>query len=366
MALWAHPYILNLSIKLKNKNIMRKEIIITIIGAGSWGTTLAVILARGGYHINLWARSEATYEEIKIFRKNLKYTGDLTIPQNVTTFINLKDGFGNPEIVIFAVPSHVLREIIIKFYDVLKEKVKHIKCILNVAKGLETGSNLRLSQVLEQCLPEKLTFKICVLSGPNIALEVANDLPSVSVAASYNKEILKYIQPILSTDKFRVYTNMDVIGVEIGGAVKNIIAIASGISDGLGYGANTKASLITRGLYELTKFGIKLGANSITFSGVAGMGDLIATCISKNSRNRGVGERLAAGEKIDEIMGSMYMIAEGIKTTEAVYDISKKMNIEVPITECIYEIIYKDLSPLDSVNKLMKRKFKSEVEDLFK
>ena len=152
MALWAHLYILNLSIKLKNKNIMGKEIIITIIGAGSWGTTLAVILARRGYNINLWVRSEITYKEIKNFKKNLKYTGDLTIPENVTPFMNLKDGFGNPEIVIFAVPSHALREIINKFYDELNEKVKHIRCILNVAKGLEIGSNLRLSQVLEQCL----------------------------------------------------------------------------------------------------------------------------------------------------------------------------------------------------------------------
>lgn len=343
---------------------MRKNIIITIIGAGSWGTTLAVILANKGYNINLWTRSMSTYEEIKTSKRNIKYTQNLIIPGNVKPFMDLDNEFGNPEVVIFAVPSHALRETIIKFRKKLEENSRSIRCVLNVAKGLETTSNLRLSQVLKACLPEELDPKICVLSGPNIAKEIAEDLPSVSVAASYSREVLKYVQTIVSTDKLRVYTNNDVIGVEIGGAVKNIIAIASGISDGLGYGANTKASLVTRGLHELAKFGIKLGANPITFSGAAGMGDLVATCISKNSRNRNVGERLAGGEKLNEILKSMYMVAEGVRTTEAVYDISKKIGVEVPITETVYEIIYKDLSPAESVSKLMKRKFKAEVEDI--
>jgi glycerol-3-phosphate dehydrogenase (NAD(P)+) len=343
---------------------MRKKMIISIIGAGSWGTTLAVLLARKGYSINLWTRSSSTYEEIKVSKKNIKYTQDLVIPGNVKPFMDLNDDFGDPEIVIFAVPSHALRDITVKFRKKLEQNSIHIRCILNVAKGLETASNLRLSQVLEECLPKSLISKICVLSGPNIAAEIAKNLPSVSVAASYSKEVLKYVQPVLSTDKLRVYTNSDVIGVEIGGAVKNIIAIASGISDGLGYGANTKASLITRGLHELSKFGIKLGANPITFSGAAGMGDLVATCISKQSRNRNVGEKLARGEKIKDIMQSMYMVAEGVRTTESVYNISKNISVEVPITETVYEIIYKDLSPAESVNKLMKRKFKAEVEDI--
>lgn len=340
---------------------MSKKINITIIGAGSWGTTLSVILAEKGYVINLWTRSKDTCEEIKRSRKNIRYTGDLHIPENVTPFIKPEDGFGNPEIIIFSVPSHALREIITKFDEIIREDIKHIKCVLNIAKGLETGTNLRLSQVMEECLPGKSVLKICVLSGPNIASEIAQGLPSVSVAASCNTETLKYIQPLLSTDKFRVYTNRDIIGVEIGGAVKNIIAIAAGIADGMGYKANTKASLITRGLHELAKLGTRLGADPLTFSGVAGMGDLIATCISKNSRNRYVGEKIAGGESIEKILENMYMVAEGVNTTRAVYDISRKLGIEVPITECVYEIIYKDLSPFESVNKLMKRKFKSEV-----
>ncbi len=343
---------------------MDKKISITIIGAGSWGTTLSVILSRKGYDINLWTRSKTTYSEIKDLRTNNSYTGNLYIPHNVKPFANIKSGFGYPEIIIFAVPSHVLREIITKFFDVLKERSSKIKCVLNAAKGIEVGTDMRLSQVMEQCLPEKLKDLICVLSGPNIASEIASGLPSVSVVASREKSLTKYIQNLFSSDKFRIYTNSDIIGVEIGGSVKNIIAIAAGISDGLGYKANTKASIITRGLYELTKFGGKLGAEPATFSGVAGMGDLIATCISKKSRNRYFGERIAGGEKTNRILKDMYMVAEGVKTTKAVYDIAEKMNIEMPITECIYNIIYKGLKPAESVKKLMNRKFKSEVEDI--
>lgn len=343
---------------------MREKINIAIIGAGSWGTTLSVILAEKGYNISLWTRSRNVYDDIKIHRKNTKYTRNLHIPDNVTPFIDRESGFTGSSIVIFAVPSHVLREIINKFKGVLKANIKSIKCILNVAKGFETGTGLRLSQVLEECLPEKLNSRICVLSGPNIASEIACGLPSVSVIASNNKDLLKFIQRVLSGDRFRIYTNSDVAGVEIGGAVKNIIAIAAGISDGLGYKANTKASLITRGLYELTKFGSIMGANPITFSGAAGMGDLIATCISTSSRNRYVGERIAKGENIDEILNSMYMVAEGVKTTKVVYDISRKSGIDVPITECVYKIIYRGLNPVESVKKLMTRKFKSEVEGI--
>jgi glycerol-3-phosphate dehydrogenase (NAD(P)+) len=341
----------------------KKEINITVVGAGSWGTTLAVILAKKGYRIYLWTRSRNVYEEIINSRKNTKYTSDLYIPENVIPFTDTgkEINYFNAEIITFAVPSHVLREVVLKFRGDLEENKENIRCILNVAKGLEMDSNLRLSQVIEQCVSPELASKICVLSGPNIASEVALGLPSVSVVASRNKELLEYLQHILSSDKFRVYSNDDVIGVEIGGAVKNVIAIAAGVSDGLGYKANTKASIITRGLYEITKFGKAMGANPITFSGVAGMGDLIATCISQNSRNRYVGERIAKGEKLNEILKNMYMVAEGIKTTKVVYNISKKMKIEVPITECVYKVIYENLDPSESVRILMTRKIKPEI-----
>jgi len=341
-----------------------KKIKITVIGAGSWGTTLSVMLAKEGNDINLWTHREATYNEILSFRRNSNYTKELSIPNNVKPFIVKNMGFDiDTEMIIFAVPSHALREVVKDFYKYI-EPLNAVRCILNVAKGFETGTNLRLSEVLEQSLPPGLKKRTCSLSGPNIAFEVARDLPSVSVITSKNMEILKFLQPVLSTKAFRVYTNNDIVGVEIGGAVKNIIAIASGISDGLGYGANTKASLVTRGLYELSKFGIHMGANPLTFSGAAGMGDLIATCISSHSRNRGVGERLGRGEQIDDIMKSMYMVAEGVETTRSVYEIAKNRGIEVPITESVYEIIYNNLSPEKSVEKLMNRKFKPEIEDL--
>jgi len=343
---------------------MNRKTNITVIGAGSWGTTFSVMLAMRGYNVNLWVRSRVTYDEIKNYRKNTKYTGDLYITDNVAPLTGKNSVSSMSEIIIFAVPSHVLREIISGFRESLEKNQGKIKCVLNLAKGLETGTNLRLSQVMEETLPEKLRSKICVLSGPNIAPEIASGLPSVSVVASSNKELLKYIQKIISNDRFRIYTNTDVVGVEIGGSVKNIIAIAAGISDGLGYKANTKASIITRGLYELTKLGVRLGANRTTFSGVAGMGDLIATCISEKSRNRSIGERIAKGEKINDILESMYMVAEGVNTTKAVYNLSRKIGIEVPITECIYKIIYKGLNPIESVKKLMTRKFKSEIEEI--
>lgn len=338
---------------------------IVVIGAGSWGTTLAVLLADKGYDISLWTHREETCKEISSKRKNIKYTKDLVLPDNINAFHKIDDRkISGSETIILAVPSHALRETVKKFYDVFKSIAGPVRCVLNVAKGFETGTNLRLSEVMEEVLPDQLKMKTCSLSGPNIAVEVARKLPSVSVVASKNTEVLKFTQNVLSTDNFRIYTNKDVPGVEIGGAIKNIIAIASGISDGLGYGANTKASLISRGLHELSKFGTKLGANPLTFSGAAVMGDLIATCISKHSRNRSVGERLARGENIDQIMSSMFMVAEGVKTTKAVYEIAINNDLDVPITECIYEIIYKSLSPEESVKKLMSRKFKPEIEDL--
>ncbi|MGM0367805.1 MAG: NAD(P)H-dependent glycerol-3-phosphate dehydrogenase [Actinomycetota bacterium] len=334
---------------------------IIIIGAGSWGTTLAVLLAEKGYSIDIWTRSKDVFKDIKANRKNIKYTKDLSIPLNVTPFREKKFRFDNQRIlVIFAVPSHALREVLKIFKQSLENN--KVEAIVNVAKGFEAGTNLRLSEVMVECLHEKLRDRIGVLSGPNISSEIAKKLPSVSAISSTNLELLKYIQPILSTDYFRVYTNRDMFGVEIGGSVKNIIAIAAGISDGLGYGTNTKASLVTRGLSEMTRFGLKLGAKPQTFAGISGMGDLITTCFSRHSRNRNFGEKIGRGNKPKEIMKDMYMVAEGINTSKSVFEISENIYVEMPITECVYDIIYNDMEPMVSVKKLMTRKFKSEVE----
>ncbi len=335
---------------------------ITVIGAGSWGTTIALLLNQKKYDVSLWVRSIETYTDIIRNRKNSKYTFAALIPENIKIFNNIDDLEEGIEIVVFAVPSSFLRETAIKFFNKLKENKESIKALINVAKGIELGSNLRPSQVLKQAVPTEMKGLIATMSGPNISKEVLKGLPSVAVISSENIDILRYIQQVFSTDYFRVYTNEDIIGVEIGGAVKNVIAIAAGISDGFHYGSNAKASLITRGLYEISKLGTYLGAKSVTFSGAAGMGDLIATCISPYSRNRSVGEKIAKGMTINEIIDSMYMIAEGIKTTKAVYQIAATLHIEMPVTESLYKIIYEANSPMESVINLMKRKFKPEIE----
>ncbi|MBM3710046.1 MAG: NAD(P)-dependent glycerol-3-phosphate dehydrogenase [Actinobacteria bacterium] len=343
----------------------KNNIEIAVVGAGMWGTTLAAVLGNKGYIIKLWVRSREVYDDIKKNNMNCKYTGSNVIHANVIPFLweNKKDSFTNSSVVIFAVPSHVLRDVIKFFFTELRENCEKIKAVVNVAKGLEIKTNKRLSVVMEETLPENLRKKIAVLSGPNIAAEILEGLPSVSVISSSNKKILEYLQSVFSTEFFRIYINSDIAGVEIGAAVKNIIAIAAGISDGLGFGSNTKASLITRGLHELSRIGAFFGANTQTLFGAAGLGDLITTCISRNSRNRMVGERLAKGESIKDIKDNMYMVAEGINTTKSLYTIAKKNNIDLPITESVYNIIYEGLQPLQSVKNLMSRKFKAEAED---
>ncbi len=336
---------------------------VAIIGAGTWGTTLAIMLAEKTCDINLWARSREVYNDIKENRTNKKYTSGHKIPDNLTVFLgdDIAEILKDIDVVLFAVPSHVLRGIVTFFYQSLSENSGSIRAVVNAAKGLEIGSNLRLSEVLKETLPEKLQDKIAVLSGPNIANEILNRLPGVSVVSSSNEDILDYLQPIFSTQYFRIYTNTDTAGVEVGAAVKNVIAIAAGISDGLGYGSNTKASLITRGLFELSKVGKIYGANPNTFAGVAGMGDMITTCISSHSRNRFVGQQLAVGENIDTIKRNLQMVAEGINTVKALYDIAKNTKLDLPITEAVYKIIYCNADPKESVRGLMSRKFKSEV-----
>lgn len=339
---------------------------ILIIGAGSWGTTLAFILAEKGYRTVIWSKEDEVIKDINNNKKNQKYTDDLLLPFNIRAIgykdldtLRAKENI-DFKLVIFAVPSEYLRQVSVNFKDFLKEHSLNLIAVVNAAKGIELETKQRMSQVLFDVLPEKLKNKIAVLSGPNISSEIMNKLPSVSTIASESKAITAFLQPILSTEFFRVYTNEDMTGVEICGAYKNIIAIAAGISDGLGFGANTKASLVTRGLNELKRFGLCYGSKVPTFYGAAGLGDLITTCISPKSRNRSVGERIAKGEKLKDIIGSMSMVAEGVKTAKAVYEMSTELNIELPIAESVYRVLFKNADPMKSVKNLMTRKFKSE------
>jgi glycerol-3-phosphate dehydrogenase (NAD(P)+) len=339
---------------------------ILIIGAGSWGTTLAYLLAGKGYKVATWSIEEEVIQDINKNNKNQKYTAGLLLPHNVTA-ISYKDldmltlkGNYDFKLVIFAVPSEYLRQVALNFRDFFEKNSLNVKAIVNAAKGIELETKLRMSQVLFEVLPERLKNKIAVLSGPNISSEILDNLPSVSTIASENKSVADFLQPVLSTEFFRVYTNEDMTGVEICGSYKNIIAIAAGISDGLGFGSNTKASLITRGLSELKRFGMLYGSKESTFYGASGLGDLITTCISPKSRNRTVGERIARGENLKEIISSMSMVAEGVKTAKAVYEMSAKLNIDLPITESVYNVLFKNADPMKSVKNLMTRKFKSE------
>jgi len=289
-------------------------------------------------------------------RVNAVFLPESPFPSKLEITNNLQKAGRFGEIIVLAVPSHIVRKICENAKDILQNKF-----IVNVAKGIEIETLMRMSEVIRSSAGTS-EDKILTLSGPTHAEEVSKKLPATIVAASNSQNFAETIQAIFMTDYFRVYTSQDIIGVELGGATKNIIAIGAGISDGMNLGDNAKAALITRGIREITRFGLKFGAKLHTFSGISGMGDLIVTCESKHSRNRFVGEQLAKGKSLQEITNSMEMIAEGIKTTKAVYKMSKKMNVEIPITTEIYKVLFQGLSPQTALRNLMTRDAKSEEE----
>lgn len=331
---------------------------IGVIGGGSWGTSLAILLSKKDYNIDLWIRDYNQCESIKKSRENLKYLPGVVIPKNVNITNDLTETIVNKNILVMAVPSHAIREILEK----CKEYIKSDQIIVNVAKGIENNTLLRISEVVAEVLPEN---KYAVLSGPSHAEEVAKDIPTTVVAASEEKETAQYVQDIFMSPKFRVYTNSDVIGVELGGSIKNIIALGAGISDGLGYGDNTKAALMTRGIVEISRLGGKMGANKSTFAGLAGIGDLIVTCTSMHSRNRRAGILIGEGYTIEEAINKVGMVVEGIKTTKSAYELALKYKVEMPITKELYGVLYEGKDVNNSVVNLMLRDKKHEMADIF-
>lgn len=326
---------------------------IGILGDGGWGTALAVLLAKKGYSVGLWGVFPEYLELIERKRENLKFLPGIKIPPLVKISKDKGWVIDNSSIIVIAIPSKYLRPTLKEFtpFD-FKNKI-----ILSVVKGIEDDSHLRPSQVIEDVLGR---VRLAVLSGPSIAQEVARGIPTAVVIASSEIALAKKLQKIFSTETFRVYVCSDVIGVELGGALKNIIALACGISDGLGFGTNTKSALLNRGLVEMIRLGVNLGAKPETFWGLSGMGDLVTTCFSPYSRNRGVGERIGKGEKLKFILKEMEMVAEGVLTTRAVYNLAKKYKIEMPITEQVYKVLYANKSPHKAVKELMTRKLKPE------
>lgn len=333
---------------------MRKQNI-TILGDGAWGTTLAILLSENGHNVSIWSAFPKHLEELDKKRENKKYLEGIKIPKNIVFEKDLSKAINNSDWIIFAIPSKFFREVTQKVKETnisLKGRV-----FINVAKGLEQKTLKRMTEVLKD---ELGNVSVAVLSGPTIAIEVAKKMPAIVVAASKDKKIAKKMQEMFSNDYFRVYTSSDIVGVEISGPLKNIIAVVAGISDGLGFGANTKAAILTRGIVEIQRLGQELGAKRKTFSGIAGLGDLSTTCISPESRNRTFGERIARGESLDKILKTTDGVIEGVTTSEAVYQLSKKYKVDMPLVERVYQMIYEHKKPKEAVKELMQRKKKAE------
>ncbi len=326
---------------------------VAVIGAGSWGTVVASIAAVKTPTV-LWARRSETAEEINRHHRNSAYLGDHELPPSLRATDSLEEAVSEAEVVVMGVPSHGFRAVLAQAAPAVPPGVP----VISLAKGVEQGSLKRMSEVISELLPGNPAG---VLTGPNLANEILAGYPAASVVALQDAGLCANLQAVFATDAFRVYTNPDVIGCEVAGALKNVMAIASGMADGMGFGDNTRAALITRGLAELTRLGVALGGRPFTFSGLAGMGDLVATCISRHSRNRYVGEQLGRGRSISEIVTDMKMVAEGVKTSRAVVDLAARHGVEMPIAEQVVAVLYDGKKATEIIPALMQREAKPEL-----
>ncbi|HNR13609.1 MAG TPA: NAD(P)H-dependent glycerol-3-phosphate dehydrogenase [Thermodesulfobacteriota bacterium] len=332
---------------------------IGIIGAGSWGTALATLLARNGHQVTLWVYEAEVYEQIHLDHENHLYLDGTAIPSGVVPTQSTKEAASGKQILISAAPSHVVRSVLSQCADHLSPET----VVVSVSKGIENASLKTMAGVFSDILSPHLLQRAAYLSGPSFAREVAQQLPTAVVAASRDNEAACLVQNAFSSPCFRVYATNDVIGVELGGALKNVIAIAAGCADGLGFGHNTRAALITRGLAEISRLGVELGAHPLTFAGLSGLGDLVLTCTSSLSRNHTVGVKLGQGMALDAIVRSTATVAEGIKTTRSAYDLARRHGIEMPIIEQMYNILYANKQPQQAVSDLMNRSLRCELEE---
>jgi glycerol-3-phosphate dehydrogenase (NAD(P)+) len=331
-----------------------KKIKIGILGDGGWGTTLALLLSNKGYPVTLWGAFSKNISEIEKNRENKKFLPGIKLSAKIKVTDNLSAAVKDKELIVLAVPSQHIREVLKK---VKLAGFNRNALYLSVTKGIEIKSSMRVSEVIHD---ELGNIKLAVLSGPTIACEVAQGVPTVAVVASRSLETRKAIQNIFMTDRFRIYTNNDTIGVELGGSLKNVIAIACGACDGLGFGTNTKAALLSRGLAEMSRLGHAMGAKVKTFSGISGLGDLVTTCISLHSRNRFVGEELGKGKSLKEIIRHQAGLAEGVPTAKSAYALSLKYGVDMPITREVYNVIYKNKPAVKAFKDLMARGKKEE------
>lgn len=337
---------------------------VAILGAGSWGTALAVHLASKGMPVRLWERSPELARQLDEARQNAHFLPGVTLPAEVVVAADLQGVLDGAGVVVLTVPSQGIRDVVSRSRMFFKKDC----IVVNAAKGLEDTTCLRLSEVICEEAPE-LTGRLAVISGPSHAEEVGRGMPTAVVVASnnkkFNRELAERVQDLFMSATFRVYTNSDLVGIELGGALKNIIALAAGIAEGLGYGDNTKAALLTRGLTEIARLGIALGASPLTFLGLAGVGDLIVTATSKHSRNRRAGILLGQGLSLQKTLEQVGMVVEGVKTIRAARILAREREIEMPITEQTFQVLFSGLAPDMSVSNLMTRSRRHEVEDIF-
>lgn len=329
---------------------------IAVIGAGSWGTALAMVAARNQHDVRLWAREVEVAEGIQAAHKNPYYLSDIPLPENIRATTSLEEALAETHFVLIVVPSHAMREVVTRMRDYLSEDT----VIVSATKGVENDSLMRMSEVISDVMSDRFAPRIAVLSGPSFAREVAKGDPTAVAVASKDARCIAEAQQDLSLNVFRIYTNDDVVGVEISGAVKNVVAIGAGVVRGLGLGTNTVAAIITRGLAEVTRLALALGARHETMAGLAGLGDLVLTCTGELSRNRHVGVELGRGRNLADILAEMREVAEGVKTTRAIYQLSRRLQVDMPITASIYALLYEGKTAREAANELMGRPLKRE------
>lgn len=331
---------------------MKKELKIAVLGDGGWGTTLAILLDKKGYKVTLWGAFPEYIKVLSSKRENKKFLPGIKIPAGILLTSDIKKAAADKDIIILAAPSQHIREVLRRL-----PPVKGNPIFVSAAKGIENKTLCRMSEVIKEELGR---VNLAVLSGPTISYEIAREMPASCVAASDRIDIAKKIQQVFTAGHFRIYTSRDIVGVEVGGSLKNVIAIAAGISDGLGFGANAKAALLSRGLVEIIRLGAAMGAKKDTFYGLSGLGDLVTTCISSHGRNRWFGEQIGEGRSPAEVLKKTEMVIEGVATVKSAYELARKYKVEMPISEQIHRVIYDGKKPLEAVKELMLRPMKSE------
>ncbi|MGB3367357.1 MAG: NAD(P)H-dependent glycerol-3-phosphate dehydrogenase [Acidaminobacteraceae bacterium] len=330
---------------------------IAVLGAGSWGTALAHVLINNDHKVKMWTRNKSDIEYMRTHKENGKYLPGVSLDKNIEFFYDIKDAIKDTRVILISVASQAVRSVM----DVIKDDVEEDQIFVNVSKGIEIGTLKTISELIKEFCPNNAFVS---LSGPSHAEEVSAEIPTTLVSASKSKETAELIQDVFANSNLRIYTNPDVIGVEVGGSLKNIIALGAGISDGLGFGDNAKAALITRGIYEIARLGKEMGASENTFKGLSGIGDLIVTCTSMHSRNRRCGILIGQGVAVEDALAEIGMVVEGFYTIKSAYELSLKYNVSMPITAELYKVIYEGQDARESVKNLMMRKRTHEHEEL--